>query len=47
MPRKGATALPDYPTLLQLWEALGSKLIEAAQEQTPSKISVFAFSFLS
>ncbi len=37
MPRKGATALPNSPTLLQLWEALGSKLIEATQGQLPSK----------
>ncbi len=37
MPRKGATALPNSPTLLQLWDALGSKLIEAAQGQLPSK----------
>ena len=37
MPRKGATALPNSPTLLQLWDALGSKLIEAAQGQLSSK----------
>ena len=40
MPRKGATALPNSPTLLQLWDALGSKLIEAAQGQLPSKQQV-------
>ena len=34
---KGAAALPDLTTLLQLWDALGSKLIEAAQGQVPSK----------
>ncbi len=27
----------DSPTLQQLWDALGSKLIEAAQGQLPSK----------
>jgi len=32
-----ADASPNSPTLLQLWDALGSKLIEAAQGQTPSK----------
>ena len=32
-----ADALPNSPTLLQLWDALGSKLIEAAQGQLPSK----------
>jgi len=37
MVEKRATALPDSPTLLQLWDALGSKLIEAAQGQLPSK----------
>ena len=37
MPRKRAAALPNSPTLLQLWDALGSKLIEAAQGQVPSK----------
>ena len=36
-PKQRADALPDSPTLLQLWDALGSKLIEAAQEQTSSK----------
>ena len=35
-----ATASPDSTTLLQLWEALGSKLIEAAQGQLPSKQKV-------
>jgi hypothetical protein len=35
--KQRATALPDSPTLLQLWEALGSKLIEAAQGSAPSK----------
>ena len=32
-----ADALPNSPTLLQLWDALGSKLFEAAQGQLPSK----------
>ena len=36
-PKQRADALPDSPTLLQLWDALGSKLIEAAREQTSSK----------
>ena len=35
--KQRATALPNSPTLLQLWDALGSKLIEAAQGQVPSK----------
>ncbi len=34
---KRATALSNSPTLQQLWDALGSKLIEAAQGQLPSK----------
>jgi len=34
---KRATALPNSPTLQQLWDALGSKLIEAAQGRFPSK----------
>ncbi len=33
---KGAAALSDLTNLLQLWDALGSKLIEAAQGQLPS-----------
>ena len=33
MVKKRAPALPDSPTLQQLWDALGSKLIEAAQER--------------
>jgi len=36
-PKQRADTLPNSPTLLQPWDALGSKLIEAAQEQTPSK----------
>jgi len=35
--KQGATALPNSPTLSQLWEALGSKLIETAEGQLPSK----------
>ncbi len=35
--QQGATALPNSPTLSQLWEALGSKLIETAEGQLPSK----------
>ena len=35
--KERATALPNSPTLLQLWDAIGSKLIEAAQGQMPSK----------
>jgi len=34
---EGATALPDSPTLLQLWDVLDSKLIEATQGQLSSK----------
>jgi len=37
MKNKRATALSNSSTLLQLWDALGSKLIEAAQGQVPSK----------
>ena len=37
MAKKRATALSNSPTLLQLWDALGSKLIEATQGQLPSK----------
>ncbi len=37
MENKRATALSNSPTLLQLWDALGSKLIEATQGQLPSK----------
>ena len=37
MKNKRATALSNSPTLLQLWEALSSKLIEATQGQLPSK----------
>jgi hypothetical protein len=33
MAKQRAPALPDSPTFQQLWEALGSKLIEAAQER--------------
>ena len=35
--KQRATALPNSPTLLQLWDALGSKLTEATQGQVPSK----------
>ena len=35
--RKRATALPNSPTLLQLWDTIGLKLIQATQEQLPSK----------
>ena len=35
--KQRATALANSPTLLQLWEALGSKLIETAEGQLPSK----------
>ena len=35
--KQRATALPNSPTLLQLWDALGSKLIDAAQEHLSSK----------
>jgi hypothetical protein len=31
--KQRAPALPDSPTFQQLWDALGSKLIEAAQER--------------
>jgi hypothetical protein len=37
MARKRVAALPNSPTLLELWDVLGSKLIEAAQESLPSK----------
>ena len=30
--KKRAPALPDLPNFHQLWDALGSKLIDAAQE---------------
>jgi hypothetical protein len=33
MAKQRAPALPVSPTFQQLWEALGSKLIEAAQER--------------
>jgi hypothetical protein len=33
MAKQRAPALPDSPTFQQLWDALGSKLIEAAQER--------------
>lgn len=35
--KKRAAALSNFNTRHQLWDALGSKLIEAAQEQLPSK----------
>jgi len=35
--KQRATALPNSPTFQQLWDALGSKLIEAAQGQLSSK----------
>ncbi|MFC1950417.1 hypothetical protein ACFLWD_01990 [Chloroflexota bacterium] len=31
--KQRAPALPDSPTFQQLWDALGSKLIETAQEK--------------
>ena len=31
MAKQRAPALPDSPTFQQLWDALGSKLIDAAQ----------------
>ncbi len=33
MTKQRAPALPDSPTFQQLWDALGSKLIEAIQER--------------
>ncbi len=30
--KQRAPALPDSPTFQQLWDALGSKLVETAQE---------------
>jgi hypothetical protein len=33
MAKQRAPASPDSPTFQQLWEALGSKLVEAAQER--------------
>jgi hypothetical protein len=33
MMKQRTPALPDSPTFQQLWDALGSKLIEAAQER--------------
>jgi hypothetical protein len=35
--KQRATALPNSPTLPQLWDALGSKLTGAAHGQMPSK----------
>jgi len=35
--KQRATALTNSPTLLQLWDATGPKLNEAAQGQMPSK----------
>ena len=40
MLKKRATALSDSVSVLQLWEALGSKLIEATQGKLPSKQTV-------
>jgi len=37
MVKKGATALPDSTTFHELWDAIGSKLIESTQGQLPSK----------
>ena len=37
---EGATALPNSPTPPQLWDALGSKLIEATRGQLPSEQQV-------
>jgi hypothetical protein len=33
MVKQRAPALPDSPSFQQLWDALGSRLIEAAQER--------------
>jgi hypothetical protein len=30
--KQRAPVLPDFPTFQQLWDALGSRLIETAQE---------------
>jgi len=35
--KERATALPNSATFQQLWDALGSRLIETAQGQMPSK----------
>ena len=40
MHNKRATALLNSPTQPQLWDALGSKLNEAAQGKLPSKQQV-------
>ena len=32
MKKQRAPALPNYPTFQQLWDALGSKLIESTRE---------------
>jgi hypothetical protein len=37
MPKTRVPALPNSLSFQQLWEALGSKLIEVAQERLPSK----------
>jgi len=37
MPKTRVPALPNSPSFQQLWEALGSKLMDAAQEKLPSK----------
>ena len=37
MAKQRATALSNSATFQQLWDALGSKLMETAQEQLPSK----------
>ena len=40
MPKERVPALPNSPSFQQLWEALGSKLIDAAQGKLPSKQAV-------
>ena len=37
MEKRRVPALPDSASFQQLWEALGTKLIEAAQGKLPSK----------
>ena len=37
MAKRRVPALPDSPSFQQLWEALGSKLMDAAQGKLPSK----------
>ena len=40
MPRTRVPALPNSPSFQQLWEVLGSKLMDAAQGKLPSKQAV-------